>query len=102
MKMLREGALKGLPAFLYDDDMYDPGEPDKGLLRGHVVLRVCNFIYATSMANNVNLQSFRHFFTGPVSAMSVGDRKSTKPPKAKIHGLTKPTPRTIAYSAVQV
>jgi hypothetical protein len=102
MKMLQEGALKGLPTYLYDEGMYNPEEPDKGLLRGYIVVRVCHFIYAMSMANSVHLQSFQHFFTGPVSAMSVGDRKSTKPPKAKIHSLTKPTPRTIAYSAIQV
>jgi hypothetical protein len=48
------------------------------------------------------MQVFRHIFTGPASAISPGKRKGTKPSKGKLHQLTRPTPNTIAYAAVQV
>ena len=94
--MLQEGALKVTgaewPSFLYNETLYDPEEPDKGLLHGYLLVRVRHVVCAMSMTYNIHLQVFQHIFTGPASAMSAGDCKSTKPLKAKIHGLTKPTP----------
>jgi len=33
------------PSFLYEQDLYDPNEIDKGLLRGYFLLRVCVFTF---------------------------------------------------------
>ncbi|KAG1904887.1 uncharacterized protein F5891DRAFT_1184309 [Suillus fuscotomentosus] len=46
-------------------------------------------------------QVFRHIFTGPSSAISATAHKGTKAPKGRIHGMTSPLPRAIAYAAVQ-
>jgi len=73
------------PAFLYDNEAnsYSADEIDKGLLRGHFLLRV-----------------YRHIFRGPACALDPFSSKG-KGGNAKLHGLTQATPRTIAYAAVQ-
>ena len=47
-------------------------------------------------------KSFRLLFTGASSAATGSAQKGTKRCKAVIHGLTEPTPETIAYAAVLV
>ncbi|KAG1729741.1 hypothetical protein EDD22DRAFT_788805, partial [Suillus occidentalis] len=78
--VVKEGKIKitatKLPTFLYDESMFDPAKKSQGCLRGYYLKRV-----------------FRHIFTGP---------SSTKTPKGRIHGMTSPLPRAIAYAAVQV
>ncbi|KAH9932169.1 hypothetical protein B0H21DRAFT_699730, partial [Amylocystis lapponica] len=74
------------PSFLYSDDAYDINDFDIGLLRGAFLLKV-----------------YKHIFTGPSSALkdTPGPSAGTKAPIGKKNGLTKPTPETIAYAAVQ-
>jgi len=38
------------PNFLYEEDVYDPDELDKGLLQGYFLLRVCPFSPCFSLA----------------------------------------------------
>jgi len=51
---LLDGSIKVVaddwPNFLYDEDMYDPNELDKGLLRGYFLLRVRAFFLCGSLA----------------------------------------------------
>ncbi|KAH9952316.1 hypothetical protein BGW80DRAFT_745992 [Lactifluus volemus] len=71
---------------LYDEGQFDPENPDKGLMRGHYILRVV-----------------KHIFTGPSSALSTpGSGRNTRANNAKIHNLTALTGREIAYGATQV
>jgi len=49
MNRINDGSMKitgvELPSFLYDESMYDPEEPDKGFLRGYLLLRVsCQYL----------------------------------------------------------
>jgi hypothetical protein len=71
------------PVFCYDDSKYDPTDPLKGLFEGPLLLRY-----------------WRHIFTGPASVE--GGRSHGRLPRGVLHGLTKPTPQTIAYTAVLV
>ncbi|KAF8881882.1 hypothetical protein BD779DRAFT_1445162 [Infundibulicybe gibba] len=71
-------------SWMYDVEMYDPEEIDKGLLRGYFLLR-----------------AYRHIFSGPTSALSPTESRGTRNSKGIIHRLICPTPRTIAYAAIQ-
>ncbi|KAG1865605.1 hypothetical protein C8R48DRAFT_557262, partial [Suillus tomentosus] len=73
-----------LPAFLYDESMLDPTRKRQGCLRGYYLKRV-----------------FCHIFTGPSSTISANAHKGNKAPKGRMHGMTSPLPRAIAYAAVQ-
>ncbi|THU89398.1 hypothetical protein K435DRAFT_969123 [Dendrothele bispora CBS 962.96] len=70
-----------LPAFLYCMKLYDPEKSKSGLLRGPLLV-------------------FRAMFMGTSSAL--GDKVSSKPSNAKLHGITQVTPELIAYVAAQV
>lgn len=88
MDKVKEGEITitaaKLPAFLYDESMLDPTRKRQGCLRGYYLKRV-----------------FRHIFTGPTSAILANAHKGTKAPKGRMHGMTSPLPRAIAYAAVQ-
>ncbi|KAG1904372.1 uncharacterized protein F5891DRAFT_909994, partial [Suillus fuscotomentosus] len=88
MDKVKEGEIMitaaKLPAFLYDESMLDPTRKRQGCLRGYYLKRV-----------------FRHIFTGPSSAISANAHKGNKAPKGRMHGMTSPLPRAIAYAAVQ-
>jgi len=89
MTQVQDGNIKikasHYATFLYDEagGGYDQYEIDKGLCRGHLLLRL-----------------YRHIFTGPSSALNKV-RKATKRSKAEIHSMTEVTGRTIAYVCVQ-
>lgn len=109
------------PTFLYEDSWYEEDHPDidsvlrysdgnvaNGLLRGHPVLRVRN-PRSASFLTNVLSKVWHHIFDGP-SVASKSRHDDETPPKAgrgskqghaKKNGLTKVTPETIAYAAVQ-
>ncbi|KAI0056518.1 hypothetical protein BV25DRAFT_1920956 [Artomyces pyxidatus] len=78
---------KALPAFLYDEDMYDPDDMMAGLLRGYYLKRCA-----------------KHIFTGPSSvsedASKSGKSFATRPCNAVLHGMTEVTANTIAYSSI--
>ncbi|KAG2082308.1 hypothetical protein BD769DRAFT_1367008 [Suillus cothurnatus] len=88
MDKVKEGRITitvaKLPTYLYDESMLDPARKNQGCLRGYYLKRV-----------------FRHIFTGPSSAISATAHKGTKAPKGRIHSMTSPLPRAIAYAAVQ-
>ncbi|KAI6143596.1 hypothetical protein BKA82DRAFT_9216 [Pisolithus tinctorius] len=71
------------PACLYNVKMFDPNNTKKGFLRSQGLV-----------------QTFRHIFTSPSSALDP-TRRGTKTPQGVAHGLPDPTPRTIAYAAIQ-
>ncbi|PSR73080.1 hypothetical protein PHLCEN_2v11050 [Hermanssonia centrifuga] len=73
-----------LPCFLYAGGRFNPIDVEEGLLRGEFLLSV-----------------YRCIFTGPRTAMKESRGPSAgRPSKAKKSGMTKVTPRTIAYAAV--
>ncbi|KAM6502941.1 hypothetical protein JOM56_002918 [Amanita muscaria] len=75
---------KELPAFVYDDDIpYDEENPDIGALRGFLLVRV-----------------YRHIFCGPSNGLLL--QKKGGRCKIKMHKMKEVTPRTIAYTAVQI
>ncbi|GLB33255.1 hypothetical protein LshimejAT787_0101390 [Lyophyllum shimeji] len=88
---LQDGRIQAtaddIPAFLYPDNEFDPDDMDKGLLRGPLVVR-----------------TWRHLFTSPSSAVIPPGKQRTTVTKgcqATMNGLHAPTPRTIAYAALQ-
>ncbi|KAG1732049.1 hypothetical protein EDB19DRAFT_1831488 [Suillus lakei] len=87
MEKVKEGQIKitaaKLPTFLYDESMFDPAKKVK-------------VVFGDTISN-----VFRHIFTGPSSALNPNARRGTKIPKGRIHGMTSPLPRAIAYAAVQ-
>jgi hypothetical protein len=92
------------PTFLYEEGVYDPGEIDKGLLRGHFLLRVSRlFIVHRVFAEDIVAKVYKHIFTSPSSALKDSPgTNATRSGNAKIHHMTRVTPTTIAYAAVQV
>jgi hypothetical protein len=107
MEQVQDGKIKiktaHYPTFLYDEAVdYDPNEIDKGLCRGHFLLRVSRgFLTVKQIKKSFPFQLYRHIFTGPSSAVQKV-RKASKRSKAQIHGMTEVTGRTIAYACVQV
>lgn len=105
MEKVKEGKIKitaaKLPTFLYDESMFDPAKKSQGCLRGYYLKHV-HFSYYCQLNATLQLaQVFRHIFTGPSSALNPNARRGTKTPKGRIHGMTSPLPRAIAYAAVQ-
>ncbi|KAF5314750.1 hypothetical protein D9611_007065 [Ephemerocybe angulata] len=71
------------PLFLYQDEKFDPEEPWRGLLR-----------------NRILVLAFKHVFTSPSSTDD--NPRATRSGNAKLHGMTRVTPASIAYIATQV
>ncbi|THV06119.1 hypothetical protein K435DRAFT_883572 [Dendrothele bispora CBS 962.96] len=75
---------EGMDCFLYDLRQFHPGNAHhqklKGFLRGHILPRV-----------------YRAIFLGKTSMMEDHDRK-TRPSVSKLHGMTRVSPKTIAYA----
>jgi len=71
------------PIFLYQGYMYDPDDPWNGLFRSKILV----FAY-------------KHIFTSPSSVEK--EPKATRSGNARIHGMMKVTPASIAYVATQV
>lgn len=96
---------RSAPAFLYEDNSYDPRETGKGLLRGHFLVRVCflSLFYTDCILTEI-YKVFRHIFTGPSSARAEPGRKSraTRAGNASIIGVTEVTAEMIAYACFHV
>jgi hypothetical protein len=71
------------PIFLYHDYVYNPKDPWRGLLRSRILV-----------------SAYKHVFTSPSSVEK--ELKATRSGNARIHGMTKVTPASIAYVATQV
>jgi hypothetical protein len=107
MDKVKEGRITitvaKLPTYLYDESMLDPARKNQGCLRGYYLKRVCcSYLFLFVEFDLQFEQVFRHIFTGPSSAISATAHKGTKAPKGRIHSMTSPLPRAIAYAAVQV
>ncbi|KAF9555024.1 hypothetical protein CPC08DRAFT_726708 [Agrocybe pediades] len=76
--------VNDLPSFLYEEGTeYDEERWEKGLFRGHVIIRTLRLIY-----------------TGE-SSIEDGHRKVPSKGQAEIHGMRSVTPEAVAYAAVQ-
>ncbi|KAH6887786.1 hypothetical protein BKA70DRAFT_1443450 [Coprinopsis sp. MPI-PUGE-AT-0042] len=73
------------PIFMYENYVYYPKEPLKGLLRSDIMLSAYKFV-----------------FTSPSSANSQTGTRATRSGNAVIHGMTRVTPPSLAYIAMQV
>ncbi|TEB21637.1 hypothetical protein FA13DRAFT_1757488 [Coprinellus micaceus] len=71
------------PLFLYRDEKYDPEDAWRGLLRGRLLVL-----------------GFKHVFIAPSSAEE--SSRATRAGNARLHGMTRVTPASIAYIATQI
>ncbi|KAJ2911745.1 hypothetical protein MD484_g8668, partial [Candolleomyces efflorescens] len=71
------------PRFLYLDEKFEKGDPWKGLFRSRILI-----------------QAFKYIFTSPSSTEDVP--RATRSGNARIHGMTRVTPASLAYVATQV
>jgi hypothetical protein len=71
------------PLFLYHGYNYDPEDPWNGLFRSMLLV-----------------SGYKHIFTSPSSVDK--EPKATRSGNARIHGMTRVTPASIAYIATQV
>lgn len=89
------------PSFLYAGNRYDPEDVWKGLLRGHLLVLVCYLKIRLSVSSQMKLvQGYKFVFTSLSSVEK--EVKSTRSGNARIHGMTRVTPGSIAYIATQV
>ena len=110
------------PAFIYAKEKVDPSNLEKGFLQSKLLVKVrAQFSIHQRSVDSFFVQAFRCIFTSPSSAK--GDREDEdvnsgaqrSPPKkqrkigggirkpvAELIGLKKVTPRSVAYTAVQV
>ncbi|KAF8187799.1 hypothetical protein BJ912DRAFT_969709, partial [Pholiota molesta] len=89
MKQVKDGKIKlrakNLPSFLYaEGTTYSATQQDKGLFRGHVVIRALRLI-----------------FTGN-SSVFTGHRSASKQSQAEIHDMRCVTPEALAYVCCQI
>ena len=72
------------PSFMYEENDYNPGDLEKGLLRGYTIVRVSP-TKMTSPSHNYdnNLQMCQHIFTAPSSALLTvtGRRRDLRRPR---------------------
>ncbi|KAG6913568.1 hypothetical protein DXG01_005874 [Tephrocybe rancida] len=74
------------PIFIYLNNVFDPSDPWKGLLRSELLIK-----------------AFKHIFIAPSAADPVAnDSDAIKSGNAKIHGMHKVTKASIVYVATQV
>ena len=102
------------PSFLYDAKQpWDPDDINKGLLRGHFLLRVCSRLHLWFQyyhTPTLYSQVYLHIFIAPSAAArnrystvsAQTEKQGVKHGNAQIHGIKRVTGRTIAYAAVQV
>jgi hypothetical protein len=95
------------PALLYPSDGFDPDDPESGLLRNPILVRVSaiglNFKVQANLT--IQYQFFKHIFTAPTSAkdnLSAPNKTKTKRPQAELNNMKKVTPGSIVYAAVMV
>ncbi|KAH6896197.1 hypothetical protein BKA70DRAFT_1116609, partial [Coprinopsis sp. MPI-PUGE-AT-0042] len=86
---LRGGTLtvtgESWPIFIYENYVYHPKEPLRGFMRSAIMLAAYKFV-----------------FTSPSSANRETGSRATRSGNAAIHGMTRVTPPSIAYIAMQV
>ena len=88
------------PVLLYSSYKFHEDDPWRGLLRSTILLKVVHasdFFYTTNLRH---FQTYKHIFTSPSSVER--EAKATRSGNARIHGMTRVTPASIAYAATQV
>jgi hypothetical protein len=89
------------PVFLYTGALYNAADPWKGLLRSQILISVrCSLPSTAHLSHLTASQAYKHVFTSPSSVES--EVKATRSGNARIHGMTRVTPSSIAYIATQV
>ncbi|KAH6897576.1 hypothetical protein BKA70DRAFT_1116126 [Coprinopsis sp. MPI-PUGE-AT-0042] len=87
-ELLRSGQLvpcgEQWSPFLYEDHLFDPEDPWKGLLHGPLLIK-----------------AFKHVFTSP-SSVDMDTSRATRSSNSRIHGMKSVTVASIAYIATQV
>ena len=107
MNQVNDGTRKithaHFPSCFYDVTMYTPQNKKLGFMRGEGIVRASRLIYYTVVPfTNTFSKTFQHLFTSPSLALNPASRRGNRTPQGLIHKLTAPTPRTIAYAAIQV
>jgi hypothetical protein len=87
------------PIFLFAGYQYDPEDPWKGLFRSSILVSVSRLLFIVVKFCSY-LQAYKHVFTSPSSVEK--EAKATRSGNARIHGMTKVTPASLAYIATQV
>lgn len=87
------------PVFLYRSCKYDDDDPWHGLLQSSILVKVGRLSAENFIITDVN-QAFRHIFTSPSSVEK--EAKATRSGNARIHGMARVTPASVAYAATQV
>lgn len=91
------------PIFLYSGYKFIEDDPWKGLLRSAILVKVNHVRLVLpfhSQHRSFGCQAFKHIFTSPSSVER--EAKATRSGNARIHGMTRVTPASIAYAATQV
>jgi len=89
------------PLLVYAKQEFNPEEPWDGLLRSELLVWV-----RTRSSPSVGcslrslMQAYKHVFTSPSSVEK--EVKATRSGNARIHGMTRVTPASLAYVATQV
>lgn len=108
------------PNFLYAGDHCDPQDPEAGLFRNLLLVKVRDLLSSKCLTAKYLHQAYKFLFTSPTSAAEVsldttGPQPEDLPPRkrsrrtgpatrsnvANIIGMQSVTPRSIAYTAVQ-
>ena len=85
--------------FLYADYRYDSEDPWNGLFHSALLVSIGTVhIQMRSLAHFT--QAYKHVFTSPSSVDK--EPKATCSGNARIHGMTRVTPPSVAYIATQV
>lgn len=85
--------------FLYQGEQYDADDPWNGLFRSSILVCV-SFSIQCPDTDNKRYQAYKYIFTSPSSVDK--EPKATRSGNARIHGMTRVTPASIAYIATQV
>ncbi|KIJ09901.1 hypothetical protein PAXINDRAFT_164339 [Paxillus involutus ATCC 200175] len=102
------------PLFLYQGYDYNTTDVEKGLFRSSLMVKVGFSGSSSTIILSLPLQAYKYLFTLPSSAKDVekdvpadrgdaaGNKAATKNHVASIMGLKTVSPRSIAYTAVQL
>lgn len=107
MTNVQNGTIKPkarqIPSFLFPNNtVYDPKNLQKGLFRGHVVVRVSYASYSRiALLSDAYIECLRAIYTGK-SSIVTGHRDAQRPSAAEIVGITEVTAHMAVYAACQV
>jgi hypothetical protein len=88
------------PIFLYQGEQYDAEDPWNSLFCSAILLSVSLISNVSDRRYRNGAQAYKHIFTSPSSVDQ--EPKATRSGNARIHGMTRVTPASIAYIATQV